>query len=563
MARQRFAMTTEAVLGISAVAVVAVVVAAVWGGTELAGLAGLGVSPPHNPVKLLVDLLQHRFSWRGWDTYYVIVVLVALASAGSVAGAMWWATAPRHHIDHRARLLHRDARAMRRYTDPTAGPAAKVGDRPVIGTDVVGRRVVRSTWEDVAVVVAGARMRKTTTWVIPHVLAAPGPVYVTSNKRDVVDMTRAPRSVVGTTWLYDPQAIAGGEPTWWWNPLDMASDVAGALSLAGLFAAATRPVGSTMDSYFDPEGESLLAQLLLAAHHGALPLTDVYRWVTDPRETMPVDLLTEAGHELAAAGVQGIIDQPERQRAGVYGTAKKMVGFMVDKRLAQWCVADESNRPQFSAAAFATSKDTVYALSREGPGSAGPLTAAFTAGVMQAAEEVAARSPGGRLAVPLMPVLDEVANVCRWRDLPDLYSHYGSRGIPVECFLQSWSQGVECWGREGMAKLWSAANIRIYGGGANEDQFLEGISKVCGEAEVVTESASDGGYGHSRSQSLRRERVFDVGTLAEVPLGRAVVMLSGAPAVVVRTTSCLEGELAPTVGASMERHGAPAELVAS
>ena len=538
--RQRFAMTTEAVLGIAAGMLAAVALGAVWGGAALAGLVGLGVAPPHNPVRLLVELVGHRYPWSGWDTYYAVVVLMALAGAGAIAWALWWDRAPRHHIDHRAKLLHRDRRAMRRYTDPDAGPRVLGADRPVIGTDVVGRRVVRATWEDVAVVVAGARMRKTTTWVIPHVLAAPGPVYVTSNKRDVVDMTRAARDGRGATWLYDPQAIAGGQPTWWWNPLDMAGDVAGALSLAGLFAAATRPVGSTMDSYFDPEGESLLAQLLLAAHHGGLPLTDVYRWVTDPRETMPVDLLTGAGHELAAAGVQGIIDQPDRQRAGVYGTAKKMVAFLVDQRLARWCVADKSPRPQFSAAAFATSADTVYALSREGPGSAGPLTAAFTAGVMQAAEEVAARSPGGRLATPLMPVLDEVANVCRWRDLPDLYSHYGSRGIPVECFLQSWSQGVECWGREGMAKLWSAANIRIYAGGANEDQFLEGISKVCGEAEVVTESASEGRSGHSRTQSLRRERILDVGTLAEVPLGRAVVMLSGAPAVVVRTTSCLD-----------------------
>ena len=382
---------------------------------------------------------------------------------------------------------------------------------------------------------------------------------MTSNKRDVVDMTRAARDQRGTTWLYDPQGIAGGEPTWWWNPLDMAGDVAGALSLAGLFAAATRPVGSTMDSYFDPEGEALLAQLLLAAHHGGLPLTEVFRWVTDPREPAPVALLSRAGHELGAAGVQGIIDQPDRQRAGVYGTAKKMLGFMVDKRLARWCVADKIPRPRFSAEAFATSNDTVYALSREGPGSAGPLTAAFTAGVMQAAEAVASRSPGGRLATPLMPVLDEVANVCRWRELPDLYSHYGSRGIPVECFLQSWSQGVECWGREGMAKLWSAANIRIYGGGANEEQFLEGISKVCGEVEVVTPSVSDSPGGHTRSQSMRRERVLDVGTLAEVPLGRAVVMLSGAPAVVVRTTTCLEGGLAPVVRASMAHHGAPVE----
>ena len=34
--------------------------------------------------------------------------------------------------------------------------------------------------------------------------------------------------------------------------------------------------------------------------------------------------------------------------------------------------------------------------------------------------------------------------------------------------LQSWSQGVEVWGRDGMRKLWSAPNIKVYGGGVAE-----------------------------------------------------------------------------------------------
>ena len=43
------------------------------------------------------------------------------------------------------------------------------------------------------------------------------------------------------------------------------------------------------------------------------------------------------------------------------------------------------------------------------------------------------------------------------------YSHYGSRGICMMTILQSWSQGVEVWGRDGMRKLWSAANVKVYG----------------------------------------------------------------------------------------------------
>lgn len=49
---------------------------------------------------------------------------------------------------------------------------------------------------------------------------------------------------------------------------------------------------------------------------------------------------------------------------------------------------------------------------------------ALTVAVTEAAEQLAKASPGGRLRVPMVAVLDETANVCRWRELPNLYSHF-------------------------------------------------------------------------------------------------------------------------------------------
>ena len=40
--------------------------------------------------------------------------------------------------------------------------------------------------------------------------------------------------------------------------------------------------------------------------------------------------------------------------------------------------------------------------------------------------------------------------------------------IVLLTILQSWSQGVEVWGEGGMRKLWSAANVKVYGGGVTE-----------------------------------------------------------------------------------------------
>src|SRR5260221_111818 len=82
----------------------------------------------------------------------------------------------------------------------------------------------------------------------------------------------------------------------------------------------------------------------------------------------------------------------------------------------------------------------------------------------------ATRGPGGRLQVRFVAVLDEPANICRIRDLDSLYSHYGSRGIVLVTILQNWAQGEAAWGAHGMEKLWSAANIRLYGGGVDDDR---------------------------------------------------------------------------------------------
>ena len=173
-------------------------------------------------------------------------------------------------------------------------------------------------------------------------------------------------------------------------------------------------------------------------------------------------------------------------------------------------------------------------MSKEGRGTAGPLVTALTAATVEAAEELATTQPGGRLAVPLLGVLDEAANVCRWLALPDLYSHYGSRGIVLMTILQSWSQGVDVWGRDGMRKLWSASNIAVYGGGVKEPEFLGELSQMIGDYDKHTYATSIGRGNRSTSHQIHRERTLDIADLGALPRGRAIVFASGAPATLDR-----------------------------
>ncbi len=94
------------------------------------------------------------------------------------------------------------------------------------------------------------------------------------------------------------------------------------------------------------------------------------------------------------------------------------------------------------------------------------------------------------------------------------------RGICILTRLQSWSQGVDVWGREGMRKLWSAANIKVYGGGVSEKEFRDELSHLIGDFDLLTNAVNFGRGQHSSTRSTRRERVLDVADLAALPRER-------------------------------------------
>lgn len=138
-----------------------------------------------------------------------------------------------------------------------------------------------------------------------------------------------------------------------------------------------------------------------------------------------------------------------------------MASCLTNRQVAAWITPQgpADTRPQSSPEEFLcaglpsaagesapTKPGTLYSLSKEGRGTAGPLVTALTVAVVEAAEELAAQSAGGRLATPLVGVLDEAANVCRWRELPNLYSHAaraGSSWTPCcRAGPRAWRSGV-------------------------------------------------------------------------------------------------------------------------
>ncbi|MDX2525230.1 type IV secretory system conjugative DNA transfer family protein [Streptomyces europaeiscabiei] len=396
----------------------------------------------------------------------------------------------------------------------------------LVGTLSPGRAEVRASWEDVIVAIMAPRSGKTSGLAIPAILAAPGPVLLTSNKaaNDAFTATVDARARVGTIWTLDPQQIAHHPREMWWDILADARDLAGAKRLAGHFVAASVDESSGSDFWSTAASNTLGALFLAAASHRR-PITDVLAWLASPADRTPVDLLTDADHDAVAAQLQGTVSGATETRDGIYETARQYASCLLDPDVAAWVTPDK-HLPEFKPSAFATSRDTLYLLSKDGGGSASAIIAAAADAVMRAAVVVAERS-GGRLDPPALCVLDEAANVCKISDLPDLYSHLGSRGVIPMTILQSYRQGQRCWGEAGMDALWSAATIKIIGSGIDDADFADRLSRQVGDHDVQTTSVSTSDGGKSTSVSMRTERILPPDAIRALPKGKALLLATG------------------------------------
>jgi type IV secretory pathway TraG/TraD family ATPase VirD4 len=196
------------------------------------------------------------------------------------------------------------------------------------------------------------------------------------------------------------------------------------------------------------------------------------------------------------------------------------------------------------------SSDTLYLLSKDGAGSSGPLVAALTDQVMRYGV-LRAEARGGRLDPPLLCMLDEAANICPLADLPQLYSHYGGRGIVLVTILQTYQQGTTVWGERGMGTLWGAATVKLVGAGGDDPRFAADVSALIGEHDVATLSLTRDGTGHlSRQVSVRRQRIMGPEDVRALKRGTAILLASGARPAMVRLEPWFRQVGAPALAAA-------------
>jgi type IV secretory pathway TraG/TraD family ATPase VirD4 len=510
-----------------------------------AALAGRHV-PPFGE-HWIISLAQGRTgqTWPGTPTSLVLLIAVVLACAAITAGTLTWRViAPRipRPGDPVATL------AVNPQIKPlTPVPAAKAAIRlrpSLAGTDPralaardtglllgdlkrpAGRGpALFASWEDTLTAFMAPRSGKTTALSIPYVLSAPGAVVATSNKADLWAATAQLRTESGSTvWLFDPQHITGVHERWWWNPLAGLATVESAHRLASHFVLTVDD--TSRRDLWGPAAQDLLCAVFLAAASSGRSLRECGRWLADAGSPIPAELLDAAGFHALASSLRGAQNGAPETRDGIYQTARTAAKCLNDEEIMPWVTPAHRNiLPVFDPAAFAACRDTLY-LMTEARSAASPLIAALTDSVMRAGRRQAERA-GGRLDPPMVVILDEAANICRIADLPELYSHLGSRGMVPVTILQSYQQGVAVWGEPGMAALWGASTKKVIGAGIDDPRHARDLAMLVGQHDVPVTSVTYGDGRASSQVSLRRQEILEAADIRALPPDSALLLATG------------------------------------
>lgn len=468
-----------------------------------------------------------------------VVPVLLLLALGTAAGILWARhksrSGGRKKISGMAKARDVEPLMAKAITDKARSLRPSLKDAKHIEARDTGillgnlqntKHEIRMGYEDVAVAIMAPRSGKTTSLAIPSILAAPGPVLLTSNKAagDAFTATYDARAAVGRVWAMDPQQIAHAAREMWWNPLADAKTLDGAGRLAGHFLAASVDASQQGD-FWSKAGSNILAQLFLAAALDERPITDVMQWLAFPADRTPLDILRDHGFTAVAAQLKGTVEGPPETRDGIYETARQYAAALLNSEISAW-VTPQKNVPEFRPSEFVTSTDTLFLLSKDGGGGASALIAACADSVMRAATAQAERA-GGRLDPPMLAILDEAANVCKISDLPDLYSHLGSRGIIPITILQSYRQGQKVWGDAGMDAMWSASTVKVIGSGIDDPDFADKLSRLIGDHDIETTSTSHSESGKSTSVSMRQQRILPADEIRALPKGTALCFATG------------------------------------
>ena len=453
------------------------------------------------------------------------------ATAGLVRGALPWRRRPADlPVSFADRMLaNTNTEGAVRELCAACGGGAFLG--------LAGGRPVCANREHAVLVLGAPRSGKTSSVVIPSVLACPGALVSTSTKTDVRDTTARSRARLGDLWAFDPTGEADIPPDvneLRWSPVATASTWDDALHTARAMTLAAPAVGRGTEGqhHWAERAAALLGPLLHAAHESGAGIEEVLTWVllhdVEPAGT----ILQKAGATVACNVLLGIAKTDERERSSIFSaTAGVLALYNTD------AARKAASTPNFNPDEFAASTDTIYITA---PAHRQALCAPLVVGLLEQIRHATYRRAAGHaIAQPVFFCLDEVANIAPIHDLPALVSEAGGQGLHVMACLQDLSQARTRWGDQAADGFLTLFQTKLVLPGISDPRTLEALSLVLGEIDRPMPSTTTGvsetrtfawmappttTRSHSVGYNTVRQRRVPPGEIAAIPKGQGMLV---------------------------------------
>lgn len=270
-------------------------------------------------------------------------------------------------------------------------------------------------------VVGPTQSGKTSSLVVPAILAWSGPVVVTSVKNDVVAVTRTWRETLGEVQHLQP----GRDDGLTWDPLEGVSSLRRALRVANsLTGDSSRPESEFWNSL----AVKLLAGLFVVAARRGHSIFDVSRVVEDRQWS---GWITTEGATSHGALLASFLEYDPKTLDGVVTTAETMV--------LPW----RFRQPTARVNEVLDGSNTLYLCGARGDQAIyEPL---FRGALREVLEQQQLRHDEGR-ARRLLLVLDEAATVASLEELDQVAATVAGLGVTLVTVVQDFAQLVARWG---------------------------------------------------------------------------------------------------------------------
>jgi type IV secretion system protein VirD4 len=371
---------------------------------------------------------------------------------------------------------------------------------------------------------------KTTGLAIPAILEWDGPVVATSTKGDLVADTIGWRAEQGRVQVFDPAGATSFEAAGW-SPLARCETWAGATRTAWELAmaakAATGQDASLAGFWFGSAAKSLAPYLFAAARTG-LGMDGVARWI-DAEEHDELIAILRLLNEDAVLAHEATFRRELRARSSLFQVMQQVASPYLDPLVA----ASAERHEIVPEDLLDGGAHTLYVSApHHDQARFRPLFAMLVAQIITAIYERVARA-GARLERPVLPVLDEAANIAPVEDLPTLAST-AAMGLQLVTVFQDLAQVKTRYGQTSGTVV-NNHRAKLILPGVSDLETLDLMSRLSGEEEVSRRSVtSDQGGRRSSTTSSQWRRLAPVEAVRQIPSGRAVLLYGNLPPVRLR-----------------------------